>query len=178
MAEDRTVGEAAWEGVLTCTCGRPYILLKVDEAQTSKRRELQPLAVYVRCRVHRKATRILLPYSQLSEWIGAAADRLFRCNTCGTTAFLQKVGVKGHWTILLLRCPTHGTKDNKRILWTPIFTAARAVQEITRVEETLAEEEAFFEEEETLLPRVCPHCYRDNDSDARYCAFCGQRVDL
>ncbi|MFX1473951.1 MAG: hypothetical protein ACFFCO_00525 [Promethearchaeota archaeon] len=174
MTADQTVGEAAWEGALTCTCGRPYILLKVDEAQTSKRRELQPLAVYVRCPVHRKATRILLPYSQLSEWIGAAADRLFRCNTCGAPAFPQKVGVKGHWTILLLECPTHGTKDNKRILWTPIYTAARAVQEIAKTETTLEEE--LFEEEDVFLPRVCPHCYRDNDADARYCAFCGQRI--
>jgi hypothetical protein len=149
----------------------------VDEAQTSKRRELQPLAVYVRCPVHRKAKRQLLPYSQLSEWISAVANRLFRCNTCGKPAYPEKIGVKGHWTILLLKCPIHGTKDNKRVLWTPIFTAARAVQEIAKAEETLAEEEAFFEEEDPLLPRVCPHCYRDNDYDARFCAFCGERVD-
>jgi len=174
--EDSSLVETAWEGALTCPCGRPYILLKVDEARLTRDKELQPLAVYVRCPVHRRVRRLLLPYSRMSEWIGAVADRLFRCNTCGAPAHPQKVAIKGHWTVVLLECPTHGTRDNKRALWSPIYTAAKAVWEI-RLAEALPAAELLGEGGEPALPSVCPHCGTENDPDARFCAYCGERLE-
>ena len=176
MAATGVDGGVAWEGALTCPCGRPYILLKVDEVLVTKNRELQPLAVYVRCPVHRRVRRLFLPYSQLAEWIGAVASRLFRCNTCGAQSKLAKVGVKGHFSVLLLSCPVHGTSDNKRVLWSPIYTSARAVQEI-QLTEASPVEELFEEGEESDSVPTCPHCGTENDRDARFCAYCGRSLE-
>lgn len=176
MAAAGINGAIAWEGALTCPCRRPYILLKVDEILVTKNRELQPLAVYVRCPVHRRVRRLFLPYSQLAEWIGAVANRFFRCNTCGAPSKLAKVGVKGHFSVVLLSCPVHGTNDNKRVLWSPIYTSARAVQEI-QLTEASPVEELFDEGEETGVALTCPRCGTENDRDARFCAYCGQPLE-
>ena len=166
----------AWEGVLTCTCGRPYILLKVDEVQVSKDQELQPIAAYVRCPVHRRVRRIFLPYSRLSEWIGAVANWLFRCNTCGVKARPKRSGVKGHFTGVLLECPTHGINDNKRILWSPIYTSAKAVNEIHMAESLPLQD--LFDESDEKSALICPRCQTENDADARFCAYCGTQFHL
>lgn len=168
--------DTAWLGALTCPCGRPYILLKVDELQITKNRELQPLATYVRCPVHRRVRRLLLPYSRLTEWIGAAANRLFRCNSCGEPAKPKKIAIKGHFTIVLLECPLHGSEDNKRILWSPIYSSAKAIQEIHLAEAPPITSLLDDTEESIELP-ICPECGTENDSDARYCAYCGNALD-
>jgi hypothetical protein len=169
--------DIAWEGALTCPCGRPYILLKIDELQVTKKTELQPLATYVRCPVHRRVKRLFLPYSRLSEWIGAVGNRLFRCNICGESAEPQKAAIKGHFTVILLHCPIHGTKDNKRALWSPIYTSAKAVHEI-HLTEMSPMPELFDEEEESISSIICPKCHTENDADARYCAYCGAQFDI
>ena len=176
MDEDNSIALTAWEGALTCPCGRPYILLKVEEAYLTKDRELQPLAVYVRCPVHRRVRRLLLPYSRMSEWIGAVADRLFRCNICGAPAQPRRVAIKGHWTVILLECPSHGVRDNKRALWSPIYTAAKAIWEIKLAEKLPMGE--LLGEEEPVLPSVCHRCGTENDPDARFCAYCGERLEI
>jgi len=168
MTTSDTDSSMVWNGALTCPCGRPYILLKINEVLITKSRELQPLATYVRCPVHRRVRRIFLPYSRLSEWIGPVSDRLFRCNTCGSPSQLQKIAIKGHFTAVLLNCPKHGTNDNKRLLWSPIFTAAKGIKEIQLAEKLPISD--IFEED---VERICPHCGTENDSDAMYCAFCG-----
>lgn len=168
--------DIAWQGALTCPCGQPYILLKIDEIQVTKNRELQPLATYVRCPVHRRVRRLFLPYSRLTEWIGPVANRLFRCNTCGEPAKPQKAAIKGHFTIVLLECPLHGTADNKRILWSPIYTSAKAVQEIHLIETPIIGSLLEEDEESPRLP-ICPSCGTENDLDARYCAYCGKVLD-
>jgi hypothetical protein len=166
----------AWEGALTCPCGRPYILLKVDEVQISKNKELQPLAAYVRCPIHRRVRRIFLPYSRLSEWISAVGNRFFRCNICGEPAQPKKSGIKGHFTVVLLECPTHGIQDNKRILWSPIYSSAKAVNEI-QITEALPLQD-LFEEPEGESALICPRCQTENDEDARFCAYCGAQLNL
>ena len=176
ITDSESETDIAWEGALTCPCGRPYILLKIDEVQVSKNKELQPLAAYVHCPVHRRVRRIYLPYSRLSEWIGAAGNRFFRCNICGEPAQPKRSGVKGHFTVVLLECPTHGVKDNKRILWSPIYTSAKAVNEIN-IAEALPLEDLFEEPgEESAL--ICPRCQTENDEDARFCAYCGAQFNL
>ncbi len=134
------------------------------------------MAAYVRCPVHRRVRRIFLPYSRLSEWIGPAGNRLFRCNICGEPAQPKRSGIKGHFTVVLLECPTHGVKDNKRILWSPIYTSAKAVNEI-HMAESLPLQDLFDEpEEDSAL--ICPRCQTENDEDARFCAYCGIQFDL
>ena len=167
----------AWKGALTCTCGRPYILLKVDEVQTSKQKEMEPIAAYVRCPIHRRVRRVFLPYSRLTEWISAVSNRLFRCNLCGAPAKPKKAAMKGHFTVVLLNCPTHGVKDNKRILWTPIYTSAKAVNEI-QLAEASPLEDIFDETDVGSEGLVCPRCQTENDEDARFCAYCGLKFDL
>ncbi len=174
MSESGETSDIAWQGALTCPCGRPYILLKIDEVVVSKNKELQPLATYVRCPVHRRVRRLFLPYSRLTEWIGAVADRVFRCNHCGEPAEPRKAATKGHFSIVLIDCPDHGVDDNKRILWSPIYTAAKAVQEIKLVE--TPELEVLLDEDEDILP-ICPKCGTENDADARYCAYCGNLIE-
>ncbi|MFX1565174.1 MAG: zinc ribbon domain-containing protein [Promethearchaeota archaeon] len=120
--------------------------------------------------------RIFLPYSRLSEWIAAVGNRFFRCNICGEPAQPKRSGIKGHFTVVLLECPTHGVKDNKRILWSPIYTSAKAVNEI-HMTESLPLQDLFEEpEEDTVL--ICPSCKTENDADARFCAYCGAQFDL
>lgn len=172
MTSSDVDSETAWEGALTCPCGRPYIILKVDEVLVTKSHELQPLATYVRCPVHRRVRRIFLPYSRLSEWIGPVSDRLFRCNTCGKSSQLKKIAIKGHFTAILLNCPVHGTKDNKRTLWSPIFTSAKGIKEIQ-----LAETPPISDLLEEDIRRLCPRCGTENDSDARFCISCGQILE-
>ncbi len=134
------------------------------------------MAAYVRCPIHRRVRRLFLPYSRLSEWVGAAGNRLFRCNTCGALAQPKKSGLKGHFTVVLLDCPTHGVKDNKRILWSPIYTAAKAVAEIQLAEESTLPE--LFDEPDEGTSLICPRCHTENDEDARFCAYCGTQFDL
>ncbi|MDO8123012.1 MAG: zinc ribbon domain-containing protein [Candidatus Hermodarchaeota archaeon] len=135
------------------------------------------MAAYVRCPVHRRVRRLFLPYSRLTEWIGAAGNRLFRCNTCGNPAQPKKAGIKGHFTVVLLDCPTHGTKDNKRILWSPIYTSAKAINEI-HLTETSPMQEIFDDTDETAPSILCPRCQTENDEDARFCAYCGIQFDI
>ncbi|MFW9830498.1 MAG: zinc ribbon domain-containing protein [Candidatus Thorarchaeota archaeon] len=143
----------------------------------SKNKELQPLAAYVRCPVHRRVRRLFLPYSRLTEWIGAAGNRLFRCNICGEPAQPKRAGIKGHFTVVLLDCSKHGTKDNKRVLWSPIYTSAKAVNEIQLLEASPLE--AIFEDaEDDTSGLICPRCKTENDEDARFCAYCGMQFEL
>ena len=174
MSPTELDSDVVWEGALTCPCGRPYIVLKVDELQVTKNRELQALATYVRCPVHRRVRRLFLPYSRLTEWIGAVGDRLFRCNACGERAHLQRAGVRGHFSVILLDCPLHGNKDNKRILWSPIYTSAKAIQEIHLTEDSPITD-VFDESLDSEPTLICTKCQTENDSDARFCAYCGAR---
>lgn len=135
------------------------------------------MAAYVRCPVHRRVRRLFLPYSRLTEWISAAGNRLFRCNTCGNPAQPKKAGIKGHFTVVLLDCPTHGTKDNKRILWSPIYTSAKAINEI-KLTETSPMQEIFDDTDEPTPSILCPRCQTENDEDARFCAYCGTQFDI
>lgn len=177
MTAGETNSDLAWEGALTCPCGRPYILLKVDELLVTKKKELQPLATYVRCPVHRRVRRLFLPYSRLTEWVGAVGDRLFRCNTCGEPAHPKKAAIKGHFTVVLIDCQVHGIEDNKRILWSPIYTSAKAIHEI-QLAEASPTPELFEETEDAQTSIICPQCKTENDNDARYCAYCGALLAL
>ncbi len=142
----------------------------------SKNKELQPLAAYVRCPIHRRVRRLFLPYSRLTEWISAAGNRLFRCNFCGEPAKPKTAAIKGHFTVVLIDCPTHGTKENKRILWSPIYTSAKAIHEIQLAESSPLPE--IFDTEDIPSAIICPQCKTENDEDARFCAYCGTQFDL
>ncbi|MFX0170143.1 MAG: zinc ribbon domain-containing protein [Candidatus Hodarchaeota archaeon] len=79
--------------------------------------------------------------------------------------------------MVLLNCPVHGVQDNKRILWTPIYTSAKAVNEI-QLTETSILEDIFEDTDATSTTLICPHCKTENDEDARFCAYCGAQFDL
>jgi len=66
--------------------------------------------------------------------------------------------------------------DNKRILWSPIYTAAKAVNEI-HMAETLPLQD-LFEEPEGESALICPRCQTENDEDSRFCAYCGAQLNL
>ena len=152
-------------------------MLKVDEVQVSKNRELQPLAAYVRCPIHRRVRRLFLPYSRLTEWIGAVGNRFFRCNICGKPAQPKKAALKGHFTVVLLECPIHGTQDNKRVLWSPVYTSAKAITEIKLTEATSLQE-IFDAAENDTHQIICPKCQTENDEDARFCSYCGTKFNF
>lgn len=184
--------QAAIEANFTCSCGEPLVVLTLDQAPGDK------VSALVLCPKHRVGHHVLLDHSALDLWAYVVADRLFRCALCGhqlppvTAASSTEAA-----TTFTLVCPTHGTQNNTRTVWSVLYHRLLAeaqqrhgVKPTTTPTPTSPKSVTIPQESTTAkqspppsalqtppIPTFCPECGKRIRPNDEFCYRCGARIE-